>query len=440
MTKKSPVYPNQKDYNSYFSNMILEILSKRNYSFSPEAKISLFIINEFKNIFTEKKLFKEASKVILKSLKNSENIYNDCLSWTSKHIIIREYILHYLRSPYSLPYVDFYTDLYEIQTVNLLKNDGFTTFTITKDNFNLVKNKIIRLGYLNNHYFSEYHIIDNDGVSKDKLIFSIIEFNKKSFKKIPVKMMCDYFYLADEDNIIKNFPFIYYEQLKNYKKNEYYLKNYLYFIKENKENYIKDDLEKTISIIQMIISNIKNDKIGLLHENEEIFTDKKTIALSKSLINYLINKYFENKVNKYFLEDVFRFFKKSYLFKNYEPGIIPCFYCFNDEVVTKKIYLIKNVFESDMVIYNQPSFFIDELMLYNEIIIDKKNKIELKMYFVLLTRLISKMSLSKDEKKAFQDIMDINDIVRNTFLADQRKEVNSNKPLQEIKLHNKKRL
>lgn len=440
MTKKSPVYPNQKDYNSYFSNMILEILSKRNYSFSPEAKISLFIINEFKNIFTEKKLFKEASKVILKSLKNSENIYNDCLSWTSKHIIIREYISHYLRSPYSLPYVDFYTDLYEIQTVNLLKNDGVTNFTITKDNFNIVKNKIIRLCYLNNHYFSEYHIIDNDGVSKDKLISSIIEFNKKSLKKIPVKMMCNYFYLADEDNIIKNFSFIYYEQLKNYKKNEYYLKNYLYFIQENKENYIKDDLEKTISIIQMIISNIKNDKIGLLHENEQIFTDKKTIALSKALINDLINCYFENKVNKYFIEDVFRFFKKEGLFKNYKREIMPCFYSFDYENVTKKIHLIKNVFESDMVIYNCPKFFIDEIMLYNEIIIEKKNKIELKMYFVFLTRLICKMSLSNDEKKAFHEVMSINDIVRNTFLADQRREVYLNKPLKEIKSNNKKRL
>lgn len=440
MSKKSPVYTKPKDYNSYFSNMISEIFSKKSYSFSSEAKISLFIINEFKAIFAEKKLFKEASKVILKSLKNSENIYNDCLSWTSKYLIIREYICYYLRSPYSLPYVDFYTDLYEIQTVNLLKNDGFTTFTITKDNFNLVKNKIIRLGYLNDHYFREYHIIDDDGISKDKLIFSLIEFNKKSLKQIPVKMMCNYFYLAGEENIISNFPFIYYDQLKNYKKNEYYLKNYLYFIKEDEKNYIKDDLEKTIRIIQTIISNIKNNNIGLLSENEEVFTDKKTIALSKALVNNITNYYFENKVNKDFIEDMFRFFKKSDIFKNQQQEIMPCFYLFNEEIVTKKIHLIKNVFESDMIIYTQPKFFIDELMLYNEIIVEKKNKIELKMYFVLLTRLISKMHLSKDEKKAFQDIMDINDIVRNTFLADQRKEVNSNKPLEGIKLHNKKRL
>jgi len=290
-----------------------------NYFISSSKRLDIlssFIKEIYNNILLTNDSFNK--KIIL--LKNNENTNKEQINQlnnnnsliekiiqsfydnTLLHLNEVTQILNKFNELIIIPFNEFKT---EYDNKNLLLINKLSSL---KNNFNEEKNKIL---YYQNKYFLDkqeyynfYKNINNKENKPDQILLSKIK-NDLEIDKELYKYQLDYFNSFYKNEFLKKFKKTYLELENIDNDKNYFLRNIIYLYNNNLDNY-KKSLEKYISLMNSIFTNIKNEKNILFKEFNENDED---------LINY------ENEVKK--INKEFKIMSKeiSDIYKNKQLNI-----------------------------------------------------------------------------------------------------------------------
>lgn len=431
-------------YEDFFYQKLLYIVNtNERFKFVLSEKIFNFVLSETKKIYIysqDKKNglanFKKTSKVLMKFLKNKNSLYFNYISSEMRFEITQKYLNIFMNMDNILPYVDFYEDLHEVSSC--INKKSFTTeyiklleysdchYVLNLKNFKILKQKIIRLNDLNSFYFRNNKILCEDSNLKDKFIFEIIDL-KKSSKKVNVcnVNLADYLYCIDLNFRYKDFVNFYIKELKNWKNNEYYRKNYDY-LKDN-NSLIYYDFTNKLILCQDILKTVKDlderknyQSVELLYKLDLDSNSANSILfLMFPLFEKLLNIYWDNKLN--YLE-IKHFFINFFRDESIEAKKALCLLILSQKSINpvKKLHLLKE-FEYEFKIYiNDHVWVVEEMKKIMEN--TDFSKIENKIYIIFLFKKIMNIS-SKDINVDISNLIVKNELIRKVYLSTQKEKI-----------------